>query len=375
MKTEGISTEKEASFLEPLSSFIEENESRFVDYFSSLSLASTARIHKEQLLEVAIGVYRSIFSPTDLLITKARKSLLELLYHDEMMMRFLVSRSLLYLLEQLMLFGKERDEKEKYEIILAAIMSFLDRFESKSPSISGRVGLVGEDSQSTFGIFNTILTLFIELKNRNGSVEFLNLYQGVPVRSFAKVIATQGENVLFQLEKKQEIAMDYDGQAFIVKDDFFDKHIKADIVHIDTLNHTVTLNNFRYLLNMPALQREFVRVHPDIVANVYVRHFGAPETVGRLYDLSLNGLGVLSAEHHGIVAGDRVLVTFELNTTKAESGERIELQAEVVTIIEYKGSYRYCMRIFPQKEMLQKIERYIAARETEILEELEASLG
>ena len=125
---------------------------------------------------------------------------------------------------------------------------------------------------------------------------------------------------------------------------------------------------------MPALQRESVRVHPDIVATVYLHQFGGCETSGRLYDLSMHGLGVLSNQNNGVFSGAKVFVSFDLSTAKEESTDKIEVEAEVINIIQYKDSYRYCMRIFPDIQMSEKIVQYINQREKEIIQNLEDEL-
>jgi len=91
----------------------------------------------------------------------------------------------------------------------------------------------------------------------------------------------------------------------------------------------------------------------------------------------LNGLGVVSSENNGIFVGAKVLVGFELNSASVstQSDRKIEVQGEVMNVIEYKDSYRYCMRIFPDQEMSGKIFQYISKREDEILEELNNELN
>ena len=74
--------------------------------------------------------------------------------------------------------------------------------------------------------------------------------------------------------------------------------------------------------------------------------------------------------------GAKVLIEFELNSASVvKEGDRtIEVQGEVINIIEYQDSYRYCMRIFPDREMSDKILHYITLREHEILEDLNSEL-
>lgn len=102
---------------------------------------------------------------------------------------------------------------------------------------------------------NVIIEGFQTLKETSGKVQFYNLYQGIPISCHAEIISVQDDSATFKLDLLQEIAMKLDGQAFILKNDVFTKHIKADIVYSNFLTKTVMLENFTYLLNMPALER------------------------------------------------------------------------------------------------------------------------
>lgn len=151
--------------------------------------------------------------------------------------------------------------------------------------------------------------------------------------------------------------MKIDDNAYILKDDVFGKHIKADIVYNNFSNNTVVLNNFTYLLNMPASQREFIRVHPDISAIVKMSEDSQNLTQGKLFDLSINGLGVVSEDNNGLFAGAKIEIEFELLIGKKK--EKIQSIGEILNIIEYKDSYRYCIKIFPTPEEENSIVRYV----------------
>lgn len=280
-----------------------------------------------------------------------------------------------YLIENYIKFAKQKKISPQVELLISCVSRFINVLESEvsdkyNASLSEFDFQGGEVSFAS----NSIIETFQKMKEMGQKIQFLNLYQGVPIICDAEIVSIDGENVSFHTEHLQEIAMKLDGRAFIIKNDYFSKHLKADIVYNNFMTNTVVLHNFIYLLNMPALQREFVRVHPDIVAKVYLHQFGNVETTGRLYDLSLSGLGVLSAENNGVFVGARVLVAFDLNSSKTETPDKIEVEAEVMNIIEVKGAYRYCMRIFPEKEMNDKIITYITQREKEIIQNLEDEL-
>ena len=163
--------------------------------------------------------------------------------------------------------------------------------------------------------------------------------------------------------------MKMEGVAYILRDHNFDKYIKADIKNHEFLKGKIILENFRYLLNMPATNREFVRVHPDIMAKVKLSSSSDLVTHGKLFDLSLNGIGVVSEENNGIYAGARIEIWFDLKLDNKL--ETIRVDGEVLNIIEYKDSYRYCIKIFPKAKIEDKIKKYVKLREAEILNSLD----
>ena len=217
---------------------------------------------------------------------------------------------------------------------------------------------------------NSIIKSFEKMRDESESVEFINLYKGVPIVNRAKVVDIDGSRVAFKMENPlQEIAMKLDGKAFILKNDYITRYIKADIVYTNFLNDTVVLENFVYLLNMPAAQREYIRVHPDILAKVVLKRDDNVVIEGMLYDLSQSGLGVVSENNEGLFNDAEVYTSFEL-----EEGDLLEVKGKIVNIIEYNGAYRYCIKIFPNLEQVDKIARYVEKRKNEILEDLKREL-
>ncbi len=356
--------------------FLEEFEFHFIEYFVSLCVSYDCAIDKSEAKVMASSIYKNIFK-CDFDSAEFQEDLFVKMRQDGVMVGFLVTRSLFYMIEKYMEFAKRKKITPRIEILMLCINRFINLLENKiSKKYAASVVRFDFDTSDVMlPTYNTIIELFRKIQEEEQTVTFLNLYQGVPISYEAKIVNIEGENISFSMDKLQEIAMKLDGNAFIIKNDYFGKHIKADIVYSNFLTNTVTLNNFIYLLNMPALQREFVRVHPDIIAKVYLYQDGAVQTSGRLYDLSMNGLGVVSSNNNGIVVGSKVVIDFQLNDAlHTNAKEKIEVSGEVLNIIEYKGSYRYCMQIFPQKEMSDRIISYINQREKDILENLKDEL-
>ncbi|WP_263832324.1 PilZ domain-containing protein [Sulfurospirillum oryzae] len=378
MENEVISQSDKEDFLATSALFLKEFEEKFVDYFACMYVNYDKIVTKEESKEIAFSIYHALFK-SDYDISEFRENLFDRMQYDRVMIGFLINRSVFYLIENYISFSHEHEISSQVELLIGCISRFINIVEDEvTPKVCNFTSAldVSFSNDIMFSPTNNIIETFHQMKQENQSVIFLNLYKGVPISSEATILDIEGENVTFKIDKLQEIAMKLDGQAFIVKNNHFSKHLKADIVYNNFQANTVVLTNFIYLLNMPALQREFIRVHPDIVAKVFLHQFGNLQTSGRLYDLSMNGLGVVSSENNGMFVGAKVLIEFELNSASvaADRDRKIEVQGEVINIIEYKDSYRYCMRIFPDRAMSQKILHYITKREHEILEDLNNEL-
>lgn len=379
METEVISQSEKENFLVTSTLFLKEFEKAFADYFTCLCASYDKAVTKEESKEVALTIYQGLFK-SDSDIVELKGDIFVRMRQNGVMISFLINRSMFYLLENYISFVRKHDITSQIELLIGCISRFINLVENEvTPKVCNATVAfdVSFSDDVMFSPLNNIIEVFHQMKEENQNIVFLNLYKGVPISSEASIVKIAGENVTFYIDKLQEIAMKLDAKAFIVKNNYFNKHLKADIVDCNFQTNTVVLTNFIYLLNMPALQREFIRVHPDIVAKVFLHQFGNIQTSGRLYDLSMNGLGVVSNENNGIFVGAKVLIGFELNSAsvRTQSDRKIEVQGEVINVIEYKDSYRYCMRIFPDKVMSEKILHYITKREHEILEDLNNELN
>ncbi|NCD11556.1 MAG: PilZ domain-containing protein [Epsilonproteobacteria bacterium] len=372
MEKEGISQEEKENFLVHSKLFLQEFESVFIVYLSTLWKKYTPEIDDEEVRRLAHLVYQRLFECDDN-IKLLKEELLSAMNGNALKVGFLLSRSMLYMIENYIAFCREHQSISYLELLCECIQRFIMVCEEENRPLSSSSFMdFSQNNDVLFSHTNTILEAFRTMQNKDEKIIFLNLYKGVPISSEASIVSIEDESVTFQVDALQAIAIKLDNHAFLVKNDYFAKHMKADVLAYHFHNNTVTLNNFTYLLNMPALQRESIRVHPDIIATVHLHQFNNLQTSGRLYDLSMNGLGVVSGENNGVFVGAKVMIDFELNGMSAD--RKIEVQGEVINIIEYNDSYRYCMRIFPDRSMSKKILNYITEREKEILEELNEAL-
>lgn len=358
--------------------FFERFEPKFVDYFISLSFSYYKVLSREEIGSVAHKIYREIFD-LELSVSAEEEKLFCEMRKEGVMVGFLLNRTLFYFLEHFIHNAREQElhvSKDIEELVIH-ITHFIKHFESnicEKETVLQPMHL-NFDTSSNVILGNNIIDIFKKMKNENKTVKFFNLYKGVPISHEAKIIDIDGEEVVFRTVSIQEIAMKMDNHAYILKNEYFDKHIKADIVYNNFSNSTVVLNNFTYLLNMPASQREYIRVHPDISAVVKMVQNEDEDiaTKGKLFDLSVNGLGVVSEANNGLYAGAKVEVDFDLLING--QNHKIISTGEILNIIEYSDSYRYCMKIFPTPDEEELIINYVNIREKEIIRNLEELLS
>ncbi len=359
------------SFLVDSSQFIDEFKPTFVKYFVDLCISYDKFYAEHTLEEVASTVYEDIFV-VDIFITTFENDIFKEMLKDGVMIGFLINRSMFFLLENYIKSINESEKSKGYvESMILCITEYINEFEKNICDKNRLQPLhINFDKLENFSECNNILDIFKDIKERGDEITFFNLYKGIPVEHKATIVDIDGEDVVFRTMQTQEMAMKMDGVAYILKDGNFDKYLKANISYNNFANNTVVLNGFTYLLNMPATNREFMRVHPEIMAEVSLSYEDELMTKGKLFDLSIYGLGVVSEENNGIYAGAKIRINFELKYSNLDKSTHLSIDGEILNIIEYSSSYRYCIKIYPKANAEDKIREYVKIREVEILDSL-----
>jgi len=328
-------------FLNEIDNFTKEFESKFIDYFVSLTLSHN-EIYLENVDDVACFIYRDAFRPEEPFVSKS-KDFFEVINKNSAFISLIISKSMLFFLKN---YIKELNHDKQDELII-----YLENYEEN---------------------FENMLQEKCTIQNKN--ISFLSGNSGIFSNNISKAtiidIDLDNEEVVFRYEKIQEIVMKMDGAAYILKDEHFSKYIKADIVYQDFYDNAVTLKNFTYLFNMPANEREFVRVPPNIPAKVNLFEQKDVRTEGKLFDLSINGLGVISEVNNGLFVGAKVDINFELYSYEKKEHDNVVAYGEILDIIAYEDSYRYCVLIYPRGNAAEIIQDYVKNREKEIMKSL-----
>jgi len=366
----------EEEFRDNFDDFITDFKEKFIEFFSSQCSNYDYALTTEDTRSIALDILDNLFANKIDFGRISEENILQMKV-DGVRMGFLLNKSLLYILENYTFFLQKRDDSNLLfaEKLITYFRKFSQLFENYiSYNVDSNNKTINFGDNNYIYSSNNILDIFKKIKKENKNIEFMNLYQGYPIVNEGKIIDIDEEEVVFEVKNElQEIAMKLEGKAYIVKNEFFNRHIKGDILYSNYSNNTIILNNFTYLLNLPATQRKYPRIYPRILIIVKLLGNDLAPVVGNLYDLSQNGMGLISEDNRGYYNGARVSIEFQL--TSLGNKYTIKTAGEIVDIMQYMNSYRYCLKIFPDSENLTKIIKYIEVRKKEILDELRNEFG
>jgi hypothetical protein len=348
----------------------------FIEYFDLICTRYEFDLDSRDTKEIAENLLDKLFNDSPSLMAFPDDVILEMKKHKSNL-GFLINRSTIYIYKKYALFMKKQGKTDLFYIenLLQRLNNFSNFIEnSTEDKIEEYNAEVGFGNQNQIYSSNNILNIFRKMKKDGRKVSFMNLYKGIPISYQGDIVKIDKDSIAFKLDNElQNIAMKLESKAYMVKDKYLDRYIKADISHSDFSDNTIVLNNFVYLLNLPAIQREYTRIYPSIFVQVTLQDTKYFELKGNLYDLSMGGLGIISKDNEGFYVGASVDIKFKLVLQEDEF--EIHTKGQILNIIEYMGSYRYCLKISPDKKNSKNIENYIKSREIEIIEELKEELN
>jgi len=383
METDTLLNNDTQKLAEGLTLFLKEFEPLFEDFITSLCQQYDPKIDASIAKEMALALNQSLLN-TDEKLPLYEEFFLSI-RRDYSAIDFILQKSILYWIEHYFIFSQTHPLPHK--LFFERLNHLLDTVASPLTPIfaSDNTSLDYDDvmGKAPSNVFKSdlkedvllsptyeIMNIFHHMVEENQKTLFcLNLYEGIPISSEVTIIEILDSAITFQMSPLQKIAIILENQAFFVKNSYFiNYHLKADIASIDFKANHVTLNNFKYIQSMPALQREGVRVYPTKTANITLYQEGTLYLNGILHDISTKGLSILSNEKEGLHDGEEVLLEFELQE------EKVSINGRVVSILSYPNSFRYCIQILPNEGISQMIAHYIEQREKEIIAKLQMEL-
>ena len=214
------------------------------------------------------------------------------------------------------------------------------------------------------------INTFTRMKNAKVRPEFLNLYDGLNIKYEAEILEVREDSVVFRVDMMQILAMKQDGKGFILPNSFLSKQLRADIIDYNIADKSVVLSNFSRTATMHANKRKFQRVLPNRFTKISLQG-GQGKLEGSLYDISEDGLSVLSQQTANFRDGEELEANFDLLFSQNEV-KSVSLKLKLVTELAYKGYIRYCMRFVNNDKT---IEEFTQKRVKETLDELRSRIN
>lgn len=203
-------------------------------------------------------------------------------------------------------------------------------------------------------------------------VKLHNDHKGMPVSFPAVILGFKDTGVVFKTNKYQLACLALEKHTFI-QSDLLPSIVKARLIDMDFSHAEVILQNFSYTVSTIG-KREFIRVQPPESIQAVLDH-QAHKIKARVIDISEGGLGLVTTGGNiyspGLLRrGSSVMVVLRLPGESAETF----LAGAIRNLAKggEPGSYRLGIQNSPNSQAREAIARFISARKTKILAELDS---
>ncbi|OGU13067.1 MAG: hypothetical protein A2076_07245 [Geobacteraceae bacterium GWC2_53_11] len=210
------------------------------------------------------------------------------------------------------------------------------------------------------------------LKVKKTAVKLVNYYQGLPLCYPATIVGVDHGMLDLDIHPQQAVAIERGHYTFI-KCDGFPHMIGAHVQYINVHKRAVTLMKF-FFAEIMAEHRHAIRLMLTPPTNAA---FEAPKgpVKGQLYDLSVNGAGILVDHPCEMPEGTELKLQLMVPNIVQNTHVIATTSASFVGTSERDGAYLVRLAISPDKAVEQHISQYLFQRQVEIIRDLkEASV-
>ena len=219
--------------------------------------------------------------------------------------------------------------------------------------------------------FELLMQHFVKLYERDLPLQLYNTYRGVAISYPARVISVDDGYLGMSLHASQAVCLALEGNTRL-QSDHFPGIYTASAVAVDVPNKKAILTDFDAVSDSIG-QRASHRVIPSEPLNIEIST-GDVQISGKIADISIYGIGIytFAAYFYGnleIKPGMEVLIEFML----PGMAEAFKVSGEVSSIVQKPGTlmHRMGVKTLPDQALESVLAKYVKARQSEILTELE----
>ncbi len=213
-----------------------------------------------------------------------------------------------------------------------------------------------------------ILAIFDSLSKQKSSLMVTKAYRGIIISQEIKPDFVNLNRVVFQALDR-DICAALEGWVHL-HNPLFSSPVKAQVIDLSLSKGMFSLSDFSYLEG-EWKERLYERVQPKDPTYISLR-YQRMDIRASMLDLSINGMGLLvgSSDDCELEFEPNSCVRTDFETSPAHKwiklGGAIHYQLKVARSIVRLG-----IRLYPKVEQARQLEKYIAKRKNEIMEELD----
>jgi len=196
-------------------------------------------------------------------------------------------------------------------------------------------------------------------------LRLLNYYREMPVSYDAVVSFIDEDLVELKVHQHQAVVMYAEKMTFL-KSAHFPHDVVAKTYKVNVDKSVALLSRFSYA-QIRAERRRFIRVEIGERIEIAFKRLGV-NVAGRLLDISIGGLSLVSPEQHGIDVETAGILNVSLPNVQ------LEIPGRLIKIIPLDAQWRYIFELETDNRIEAAISQFIFQKQVEIIRELKDQL-
>ncbi|MCW8837462.1 MAG: diguanylate cyclase, partial [Thiovulaceae bacterium] len=206
---------------------------------------------------------------------------------------------------------------------------------------------------------------FISILEDVKSLDMTIYYKELPIISKNSILGVHGDDVVFQISKKQCVTIKKDSKIYFKLNKIGD--VEAEVKDFNISKNQFVLHNFRVVKSSP-MHRTMFRIKVEENINVEII-FGDDEYKSKLIDLNMDTMAVLMNKKDPISVGDEV--NMKTTLTIQDKEKHLMSPSQVIKIDKDKKYKKVVIKCNYNTDDKHFIHDYISARQMEIVKEIQ----
>jgi hypothetical protein len=349
-----IEKENFVRFIKKNKKFFVENRNKFIDVLLQLILKSSPNIKKDQKLKEEVEEFYDLLFIEPIIQMDDEFNIDQALFdvnYVSILNKFFLIMSNGYIKNII----KETNSIEKL-FNFTKLCNFYIQYLTKCKEKNNHYKTIPKE----------IKQLFINKK----PIIYLTVFRGVPIsyKTYIDEIDENSNEITLKISSYQIVASKLQDKAYIIDPDTA-KAFTASIEDVLLNTKQAILYNF-VSTKRENIKRSYIRVQPKDNVEVIMKNQKYSHS-GTIYDISLKGVAVINKKDDNIKVSDMFNLKFDLEVNNISFS--LDIFAKLVSITEIvddntKYNYHFSFELSKKEELM--LEKYIAFREKEIINEL-----